>query len=370
MPDPRVTRLARLLVDYSTDIQRDDQVLIWAPASTTGMALMLALYQRVLERGGHPHLAPFLRGPDDIFFRFAQEHQLDYVSPLYKMAVDTFDAVIRVEGVPNTRALSGVDPAKQVRQQQAYAPVQQAYLQRGDAGDLNWNVTLFPTHALAQEADVSLHDYADFVYRACHVHGDDDSVAHWQSLQAQQQRLVEWLRGRDKVRVRGANIDLTLSIKGRTFINACGRRNMPDGEIFTGPVEDSLGGHVRFDFPVTVGGREIERIELRFEEGKVVQASAAKNEPYLQHMLDSDAGARYVGEWAIGTNYGIDRHTKQILFDEKMGGTMHIAVGSGYPLTGSRNVSAVHWDMICDMKTESEITVDADLLYKDGQFQI
>ena len=217
---------------------------------------------------------------------------------------------------------------------------------------------------------MSLHDYADFVYRACHVHGDDDPVAHWQSLQARQQRLVEWLRGRDKVRVCGANIDLTLSIKGRTFINACGRRNMPDGEIFTGPVEDSLGGHVRFDFPVTVGGREIERIELRFEEGKVVQASAAKNEPYLQHMLDSDAGARYVGEWAIGTNYGIDRHTKQILFDEKMGGTMHIAVGSGYPLTGSRNVSAVHWDMICDMKTESEITVDADLLYKDGQFQI
>jgi aminopeptidase len=139
MPDPRVTRLARLLVDYSTDIQRDDQVLIWAPASTTGMALMLALYQRVLERGGHPNLAPFLRGPEDIFFRFAQEHQLDYVSPLYKMAVDTFDAVIRVEGVPNTRALSGVDPAKQVRQQQAYAPVQQAYLQRGDAGDLNWS---------------------------------------------------------------------------------------------------------------------------------------------------------------------------------------------------------------------------------------
>ncbi len=370
MPDPRVTRLAHLLVDYSTEIQRDDQVLIWAPASTTGMPLMLALYERVLERGGHPHLAPFLRGPDDIFFRFAQEHQLDYISPFYQMAVDTFDAIIRVEGMANTRALSGVDPAKQVRQRQAYEPVLQSYLKRGDAGKLKWNVTLFPTHALAQEADMSRYDYADFVYRACHVHGNDDPVAHWQSVHDKQQRLVQWLRGRDRVRVSAANIDLTLSIKGRTFINACGHRNMPDGEIFTGPVEDSVNGRVLFDYPVTVAGREIERIELRFEEGKVVQASAAKNEPYLQQMLDSDAGARYVGEWAIGTNFGIDRHTKQILFDEKMGGSMHIAVGSGYPLTGSRNVSAIHWDMICDMKTESEITVDGDLLYKDGQFKI
>ena len=370
MPNSRVARLAHLLVDYSTEIQRDDQVLIWAPASTTGMPLMLALYERVLECGGHPHLAPFLRGPDDIFFRFAQEHQLDYVSPLYKMAVDTFDAIIRVEGVQNTRALSGVDPAKQVRQRQAYASVLQEYLQRGDAGELKWNVTLFPTHALAQEADMSRHDYADFVYRACHVHGDDDPVAHWQSVQQQQQRLADWLRGRDRVQVSTANIDLTLSIKGRTFINACGQRNMPDGEIFTGPVEDSVNGRVLFDFPVTVGGREIEGIELRFEEGKVVRASATKNELYLQQMLDSDVGARHVGEWAIGTNYGIDRHTKQILFDEKMGGSMHIAVGSGYPLTGSRNVSAIHWDMISDIRTESEITVDGDLLYKDGQFQI
>lgn len=370
MPEPRVTRLARLLVDYCTDIQHDDQVLIWAPASTTGMPLMSALYERVLERGGHPHLAPFLRGQDDIFFRLAQEHQLDYVSPLYQMAVETFDAIIRVGGVPNTRALSGVDPAKQVRHGQAYAPVMQTYLRRGDEGKLKWNVTLFPTNALAQEADMSLYDYSDFVYRACHVHGDDDPVAHWQSVQAQQHHLVEWLRGRDRVEVRAENIDLTLSIKGRSFINACGQHNMPDGEIFTGPVENSVNGRVLFDYPVTVAGREIERIELRFEEGKVVQSNAAKNEPYLQHKLDSDVGARYVGEWAIGTNYGIDRHTKQILFDEKMGGTIHIAVGSGYPQTGSQNVSAIHWDMICDMKTDSEITVDGELFYKDGQFQI
>ena len=370
MLDPRVIRLAQLLVDYSTEIQRDDQVLIWAPASTTGMPLMLAIYEHVLQRGGHPHLAPFLRGPDDIFFRFAQEHQLDYVSPFYEMAVDTFDAIIRVEGVPNTRALSCVDPAKQVRQRQAYDQVLQTYLERGDAGKLKWNVTLFPTNALAQEADMSLYEYEDFVYRACHVHGNDDPIDHWQSVQANQERLVQWLRGHDRVHISATNIDLTLSIKKRTFINACGHRNMPDGEIFTGPVEESVNGHVLFDYPVTVAGREIDGIELRFEEGKVVQARASKNEPYLQQMLNSDIGAQYVGEWAIGTNFGINRHTKQILFDEKMGGSMHIAVGSGYPLTGSRNVSAIHWDMICDMQNESEITVDGELLYKNGQFTI
>ena len=370
MTNSRVTRLAHLLVDYSTEIKRDDQVLIWAPASTTSMPLMLALYERVLENGGHPHLAPFLQGPEDVFFRFAQEHQLDYVSPFYKLAVDTFDAIIRIEGVSNTRALSNVDPTKQVRRRQAHETILKTYLQRGDADQLKWNVTLFPTDAMAQEADMSLHDYSHFVYRACHVNDDDAPVAHWQSVRSNQQRLVDWLSNRDRVQVRAANIDLTMSIKGRTFINACGKRNMPDGEIFTGPVEDSVNGHVLFDYPVTVGGREIENIKLRFKDGKVVHASATKNEPYLLQMLDSDPGARYVGEWAIGTNYGIDQHTKQILFDEKMGGSMHIAVGSGYPLTGSRNVSAIHWDMISNIKSESEITVDGDSLYKDGQFQI
>ena len=173
---------------------------------------MLALYERVLENGGHPHLAPFLQGPEDVFFRFAQEHQLDYVSPFYKLAVDTFDAIIRIEGVSNTRALSNVDPTKQVRRRQAHETILKTYLQRGDADQLNWNVTLFPTDAMAQEADMSLHDYSHFVYRACHVNDDDDPVAHWQSVRSNQQRLVDWLRNRDRVQVRAANIDLTMSI--------------------------------------------------------------------------------------------------------------------------------------------------------------
>jgi len=370
MTDPRISKLAHLLVDYSTDVQHDDQVLIWAPGSTTSMPLLLAIYERVLERGGHPHIAPYLRGAEDIFFEHAQNHQLDYVSPLYKLAVDTFDVIIRVEGVNNTRELSQIDPVKQVRQRQAYKQVQQTYLERGDKGDLSWNVTLFPTNALAQEADMSLRNYQNFVYDACHVNKDKDPIQYWQAVQIQQDHFLEWLQGHDIVEVKGSNIDLSFSIKDRDFINACGKLNMPDGEIFTGPVEASVNGYVHFTYPVNVGGREIDNIKLKFDEGKVVQASASKNEGYLMQMLDTDIGARYLGEWAIGTNYGIDHPTKQILFDEKMGGTVHMAIGSGYPLTGSKNVSAIHWDMICDMKADGEIKVDGELIYKSGKFLI
>ena len=370
MTDPRISKLAHLLVDYSTDVQHDDQVLIWAPGTTTSMPLLLAIYERVLERGGHPHIAPYLRGAEDIFFEHAKNHQLDYVSPLYKLAVDTFDVIIRVEGMNNTRELSQIAPAKQVRPRQAYKQIQQTYLERGDKGDLSWNVTLFPTHALAQEADMSLRSYQEFVYEACHVNGNMNPIKHWKSVETQQNRFIEWLQGHDLVEVKGTNIDLSFSIKDRYFINACGKHNMPDGEIFTGPVETSVNGHVHFTYPVTVGGREIDNIELKFSEGKVVGAHASKNEDYLIQMLDTDMGARYLGEWAIGTNYGINHHTKQILFDEKMGGTIHMAIGSGYPLTGSKNVSAIHWDMICDMKEDGEIKVDGELIYKSGKFLI
>ena len=185
-----------------------------------------------------------------------------------------------------------------------------------------------------------------------------------------QQQLVDWLKGKDRVHVRGPHIDLTLSIAGRTFINSDGKRNMPSGEIFTGPVEDSVNGWVRFTYPAIRGGREVEGVEFEFVDGKVVRASADKNEEYLISQLDSDEGARYLGEFAVGTNYQIQRFTKSILFDEKIGGTVHMAVGAGYPETGSRNRSSVHWDFICDMREDSEILVDGELFYRNGEFQV
>ena len=370
MTDPRITKLAHLLVDYSTEVKQNDEVLIWSPGCMTSIPLLLEIYKRVLEQGGHPHIAPFLKGAEDILYEFASDFQIDYVSPFYKIAVDTFDAIIRVEGVDNTRSLSQVDPAKQVRQRQAYKEIQQTYLQRGDQGDLSWNVTLFPTNALAQEADMSLNNYENFVYEACHVNNSSNPIDYWKSVQTKQQKLVEWLKDHELIEVKGPNVDLSFSIKDRTFVNACGKHNMPDGEIFTGPVESSTNGHVHFTYPVTVAGREITDIRLQFDSGQVVKASASKNQDYLTKILDTDSGARYLGEWAIGTNYGITHHTKQILFDEKMGGTIHMAIGSGYPLTGSKNSSAIHWDMICDMKSDSEIKVDGEIIYKSGSFVI
>jgi aminopeptidase len=181
---------------------------------------------------------------------------------------------------------------------------------------------------------------------------------------------VDWLKGKDEVRVQGPNVDLNLSIAGRTFINSDGKRNMPSGEIFTGPVEDSANGWVHYTYPVIVAGREISGIKLTFKNGKVVQATAEKNEDFLLSALDSDEGARYLGEFAVGTNYGIDRFTKNILYDEKIGGTFHMALGAGYPETGSKNKSAIHWDMICDMRDGGQILVDDELFYENGHFKV
>jgi len=168
--------------------------------------------------------------------------------------------------------------------------------------------------------------------------------------------------------LRGPNVEMTLSIKGRRFSNSTGIFNMPDGEIYTGPVEDSVNGWVKFTYPAIYQGVAVEGAELTFNRGRVERAQADKNRDYLVKMLESDEGARHIGEFAIGTNFDIHKFTGNILFDEKIGGTFHMALGAGYPETGSKNKSSIHWDMICDMRTDAEITVDGDLLYKNGQF--
>ncbi len=242
-------------------------------------------------------------------------------------------------------------------------------MRRGADKTLRWMSTLFPTNAYAMEAEMGLSEYEDFVYAA--LHADDhtpDPVAHWQKIEKEQQRIVDRIEGHDQVLLRGPNVDLSLSIKERTFRNASGQHNLPDGEIYTGPVEDSANGWVHYTYPAIYQGRSVEGIELTFEAGKVVKANAKRNEEFLLHMLDTDAGARYLGEFAIGTNFEIDRFTRNILFDEKIGGSFHMALGAGYPETGSQNKSIFHWDMICDMRQDAEIRVDGEVVYRDGQF--
>jgi aminopeptidase len=368
--DLRVQKFAKILVEHSARIVPGDRVLI--EATTAAEALVRELYIQILERGGIPHpmigfpgMVPFVQ--DDMYLTYASDTQLDFIPTFYKIAYDQFESRIRIHSATNTRATSSLDPAKSQRWGKAISAITASQMRRGGEGVFKWVTTLFPTDGYAQDAGMSLKDYEDFVFNAVHAH-EEDPIAYWNSTAAGQQKAIDFLAGKDVVTLRGPNVDLTLSIKGRKFMNSTGTYNMPDGEIYTGPVEDSVNGWVRFTYPAIYGGVAVEGAELTFNRGRVEQAKAEKNEDYLIKMLESDDGSRYLGEFAIGTNFDIDRFTGNILFDEKIGGTFHMALGAGYPETGSHNKSAIHWDMICDLRTDSEIHVDGELFYKNGKF--
>ena len=367
MPDPRIEAIARILVDYSVDVQPGEFVPI--EGTPEGAPLLLAVYERVLQRGGHPWLRLGLDEAAEILYKVASDEQLDYVPNVARQLIEDADASIAVWTETNTKALTNVDPAKQARAQSARRPLTERFLERAAAKELKWTGTVYPTHAFAQDAEMSLREFEEFLFRAALIY-EPDPIAAWQAMGQEQQKLIDWLSDKDQVRLLGPDTDLSLSTKGRSWVNCAGHENFPDGEIFTGPVEDSANGHVRFTYPACEGGREVEDVRLWFEQGKVVKATAAKNQGFLLAMLDTDEGARYLGEFAFGTNKGVQRFTKNILFDEKIGGTVHMAVGTGYPETGSKNRSAIHWDMICDLRQGGEVWVDGLLFAKDGQFQI
>ena len=367
MADPRMQKLAEILVHYSIAVQPGDWVQISGDAEA--LPLLTEVTRLVTRAGGNPTIQLNADALDEAFMSEASPEQLQWLAPTETIINEQIDASIRIAASSNTRALTGIDPAKPRLRQNARRELRRQHMQRAASGQLRWVLTQYPCPAYAQDADMSLRDYEDFVYAATFA-DQPDPVACWRGIHDSQQRLVDWLKGKQQVVVRGPNIDLQLSIAGRTFINSDGRRNMPSGEIFTGPVENSVNGWVKFTYPAIRGGYEVEGVELEFKDGKVVSARASKNEAYLLSQLDSDAGARFLGEFAVGTNYGIQRFTKSILYDEKIGGTLHMAVGAGYPETGSLNQSTVHWDFICDMRQDSEIVVDGELFYKNGQFQV
>ncbi|MBL6981049.1 MAG: aminopeptidase [Anaerolineales bacterium] len=366
MPDPRISKLAKVLVQYSLDLQPGEHFVL--RTSPLAEDLNLEVYKEAILAGAHVTLQVGLPGSAEIFFKNASDAQLDYISPIRRLVTETFDASLYIEAEHNTRELSGVNPERQSLFSRANAEISKIFLERAAKKELKWSLTVFPTHAMAQEADMSLKEYQEFVYNAGMLHLDDP-VAFWKKEGQRQREIISWLEGREQVIVKGNNVDLSFSIKDRTFEPADGKYNFPDGEIFTGPVEESANGHIRFSYPAIYGGQEVEDIELWFENGKVIKEKASKGNELLTTLLNTDDGARYLGEWGIGTNYGIQRFTKNMLFDEKIGGTIHLAVGAGYPETGSKNDSGIHWDMLCDM-AESEITVDGDLMYKDGKFVV
>jgi aminopeptidase len=262
------------------------------------------------------------------------------------------------------------DAARAARRSRAVGGITRTQMERGERGDFRWVTTIFPTLGHAHDADMSLGEFESYIYRACHVDDQDDPIAYWRGFGDRQSRLAQALDGRDRVQIHGPDCDLRLSIAGRRFISSYGVHNMPDGEIFSGPVESSAEGWVRFSFPSVFKGNEVEGVELTFEQGQVVAWRAQRNQAYLERMLNTDPGARYLGEFGVGTNPALQQWTRNILLDEKIGGTIHLALGAGYPDTGSVNRSAIHWDMLCDMRRDSEIRVDGDVVYQNGEFKI
>lgn len=367
MADRRIDNLAKLLTEHSVKVRPGDRVAVFG--STLAEPLMVALQREILRAGGHPQLMPTFPGSEFVFFHEASDEQLQYVSPQFRAAYDEFECMIQLLSSANTKSLTSIDPNRQSIFARARADLMKRYMERSARKELKWVITMFPTPAHAQDAEMSVAEFEDFVFGSTFV-DTDDPVGTWCRLRDEQQKLVQWLAGKEHVVVEGPEIDLRLSIAGRAFLNEAGEYNLPDGEIFTSPVEDSMQGSVRFTYPAVYGGREVEGVELTFESGRVVKASAQKNEAYLLEMIDMDEGARVAGEFAIGTNQRIDRFTRNILFDEKMGGTIHIALGAGFEEIGGRNVSGLHWDMICDMRNGGRITVDDELFYESGEFKI
>ncbi len=367
MRDPRVANLAKILVGYSTKVGEGETCVIEGP--TVAEPLVAAVYDEVIAAGGNPVVALSFEGQTATYLGEASDAQLEWVSPVSKWAADEADCRIAIGADTNTRQLSQIPPERQTMRQAATRDLMQRMMERAAAGEHRWVYTIFPTNAYASDAEMSLREFEDFYFRAC-LAEDGDPLGAWKRASEECHRLADWIDGREEVRITAPGTDLRLGIAGRTFIPCVGEHNMPDGEFFTGPIEDSVEGEVAFSFPATYGGREVAGVKFRFEGGKVVDASAERGEDYLLEVLGTDEGARRLGELGIGTNYGIATGTKEILLDEKIGGTVHMAIGMSYPETGGKNDSAVHWDMVCDLRQGGSILVDGEELQRDGRFLV
>jgi aminopeptidase len=364
-----IEKMAEVIINYSTMVKPGERVLLRG-TSPAAEPLIQALYQAALRAGGEAYCYLHVSNEDTLAMEATDNlDRLAVVNPMLKLMYETCQVIVRVEASENPRALSNYAPAQRQARLQALAGLMSIQMEREGNGTLRRCTTQFPTQGYAQAAGMSYPQYARFVFEACKLHLPDP-VAAWRELDRQQEHLVKYLAGKKHLHVRGQNIDLEMSIEGRRFLNSSGQMNFPDGEIFTGPVEDSVNGWVKFTYPAYYLNNEVIGARLTFEDGLVVQATAEKNEAFLRQTLDTDPGASTLGEFAIGTNADIQRFTGSILFDEKIGGTVHMAVGQGYPQTGSVNTSAVHWDMICDMRDGGEIWVDGTLFYQNGQFMV
>lgn len=359
-------KYAKLLVNYSLELKKGDKLLIHS--SYLAEDLLKEVYREALAAGAHPEFRIGLNGTDKIFYDVAADEQLKYVSPLSEHVAENYDALLTVLAPFNLKELQSIGPTKKQAVRIARTEIARTIMKRAAAEELNWALCVFPTDSAAQECGMSGDEYEQFVHSACFLH-EEDPVARWRQLRDDQQRIVDYLDEKGEIRFSGRDIDISFSAKGRKWVNSAGRKNMPSGEVFTSPVEDSVNGKIRFSYPGFYLGQEIEDISLEVKDGLVVKWDAKKGKELLDKIFEIP-GAKRFGEAAVGTNKGIDRFTKNMLFDEKIGGTIHMAIGMSIPETGGKNESAVHWDMLADMSDGGEIYADGELIYENAEFII
>ena len=376
MRDQRLDRLADVIVRYSTRVKTGDHVAIVAPP--IAYPAVEAVYERVLAAGGHPEWVVRTESLNERLLALGSDEQITRVSPLALYQTETVDVHIGLWADTNTRSLSEVDPARIAARQTATQPIMKTFLDRAARGELRWCGTLIPTSSSAQDAEMSLRVYEDFVFGAGLL-DHPDPVASWRKVHETQERVREFLQTKHEIRFvcppsgdhDGTDLVVNVDPEKSIWVNCSGQENFPDGEVFCGP--QGADGHVNYTYPAVYNGREVEGVRLAFKGGRVVDASARKNEAFLIQMLDQDPGARTMGEIAIGTNYGVERFTRNTLFDEKIGGTFHAACGKGYPESGSTNESGLHWDMVCDLRASDtspggHIEADGEVFHRKGRF--
>lgn len=366
MPDPRHQKLAKVLVHYSLNIQAGDEFLISSPVAAA--PLVREVYREAVRAGAHVTTHLTLDELDEILLREGNDEQLTRISDVVRLENEYYNAFLGIWASQNTRAFSLIDPKRMALRQKAFAPLSKRFLARAAEGKLRWCGTLFPTHAHAQDAGMSLSDYEDFVFTAGLLNLEDPAEG-WRKVHEEQQHIADYLGQHNEIHIVAPDTDITYHVAGRRWISCAGTENFPDGEVFTGPIEDSVNGTVRFTYPAVYNGNEVEDVRLTFRNGKVVESSASRGLDFLTSMLDMDNGSRYLGEVAFGLNYNIQRFSKDILFDEKIGGTMHMALGESYPETGGKNESGLHWDMVCDLR-QGKVYADGELCYEAGKFII
>ncbi len=357
-------KFASLLTDYCVEVKKGDEVLITSGLEALGLAR--EIYRRVLERGGYPRFMLVDDVMTEMFYRYAAPEILEYLSPIDKVLYEKVDARITIMAPSHVKPLVGIDPERVKTRSRATRELTEIFMRRESEGSLRWVLTAYPTQAMAQEAGMSPLEWREFVFRAVKLYAEDP-VAEWKRQAVFQERVVKALSKVDEVKLEGEGVNLLLKVGGRTWISDDGKNNMPGGEVFTAPHEDSAEGYIEFTYPAVWRGYEVEGVRLEFSRGLVVKATARKGEEFLKKMLETDEGARRIGEFAFGLNYDINRFTKEILFDEKIGGTIHLALGASYPRTGGVNKSSIHWDMIKDMR-RGRVKADDDIIYENGRF--